>query len=106
MSTTNLWYVDSTMVIELRNLSDGITGEAVTNATVTASLLEASTGAPVAGASWPITLLHVEEGTYRGAAQYQAAVADKGKYTCRILANIQGAQRRWDIPVVGRIDTK
>lgn len=105
MSTTNIWYVDSTMILELRNLTDGITGDPVTAATVTASLLD-STGTTVAGASWPVTLLHVGEGTYRGAVPHQAQVKDKGKYTARILATVSGINRRWDVPVVGKIDTK
>ena len=40
MATTNLWYVDSTMIIELRNLVDALTGDAVTTATVQATLLD------------------------------------------------------------------
>jgi hypothetical protein len=105
MSTTNIWYVDSTMILELRNLTDGITGDPVTTATVTATLLD-STGAQVSGITWPISLVHVAEGTYRGAAPYQVQVTDKGKYTARIFATIAGVQRRWDIPVLGKIDTK
>lgn len=106
MSTTNIWYVDSTMILELRNLTDGITGEAVTDATVTATLIDTSTKTFVSGSTWPVALAHVAEGTYRGVAPFAVAVADKGKYTCRIIANATGVQRRWDIPVLGRIDTQ
>lgn len=99
----NIWFVESTMIVELQTLTDKITGEVVTTATVQATLVD-ERDAPVLGVSWPIALVHAEDGTYRGSAPATAAVVDKGKYTCRIRAQVDGISRRWDIPVVARID--
>lgn len=56
-------------------LTDAVTGAVVTDATVTARLLLASTRAPVSGTS--ATLAHVAGGLYRGAV----AAADLGALT-------------------------
>jgi hypothetical protein len=103
MSTLNLWYVGSSMVVELQGLQDTLTETPVTTALVQATLLDTN-GNVVAGESWPLTLAHVSAGTYRGVASYVVSVKEKARYTCRVTAAIGGIHRRWDIPVTARAD--
>ena len=57
-------YYNSDNTAEVRYLTDSITGELVETATVTITLTDTS-DVEIVGATWPLTMPHVANGTYR-----------------------------------------
>lgn len=95
-------YAGNDSVIALAGLRDALTGDDITGALVTVTLLDAS-GAPVAGTTWPKTCSEssVSPGTYRAVlpgGSMSIAVGDQ--LTARIVADGgSGLGGQWDVPV-------
>lgn len=96
-------YVGNDMLLELQDLTDAITGEAQTTATVTATLQDAA-GVDVTGQSWPATMAHVgaTPGTYRATLEADLEITASARYTAIIEVDSAGVLARWDVPVVAR----
>lgn len=89
---------DSDVVIELKDLTDTVTGAAITTATVTARLTDEA-GADLGGTSWPITLAHVgaTPGTYRGVIPYTVSLGT-GRVFVDVTADAgAGLHSRWRV---------
>jgi hypothetical protein len=97
----------STMVIEVRGLTRGLTGEPITDATVTATLTD-NDGAPIGGQTWPLPLAYVgaSASDYRGLIRHDVVVAPKQKLKLEIDAAIPGdVHRHWSLDVAVVLDT-
>jgi hypothetical protein len=74
--------------IQISGLQDGITGNYITDAAVTATLKNPD-GTPVAGQSWPLTLDYVatSNGNYLGIIEDSVSLIARRPYTVEITAN-------------------
>lgn len=92
-------YLGNTSIIELQSLTNSVTDAAITNATVTARIVD-NTGASVSGQTWPLTLTHVSAGTYRGTIENDIGISLDKIYTAIIDADVSGVgAARWEVPV-------
>jgi hypothetical protein len=87
--TALIIFVGNTTVIELQDLTNTTTAEAVTNATVTVTL-ETPQGEDVTGQAWPLTLSHVADGTYRATIESDVAIVANRRYKATIDATVSG----------------
>lgn len=90
--------VGNTMILELEELTNSVTGLADTGATVTATLYD-SGGDEVATDSngWPVTLSHVSAGTYRATLPHDIGVtAGKIYYAYVDVIGTGGAVGHWE----------
>lgn len=94
-------YLDNSNVIELRDLTNSVTGAADTGASVQVTITDAS-GIELSGETWPVLMAHAFAGTYRAtlsssinlvAGRYYRAVVEAtgsgsevGKWTCNVVA--------------------
>lgn len=97
-------YVGNSTVLELVDLTEAITGEVQTAATVTVTLKDAA-GAAVTGASWPVTLAHVvaSPGTYRVLLDAAVEATAGERYVAEIHAEAGGVVAHWEAPVVAKM---
>lgn len=84
-------------------LTDPVTGSYINNATVTAVLLDSS-GAQVAGDTWPKTLAYVSasNGIYRGTLEQTLAITPGRTYTRQVTALGNGFTGFWEKPIKAR----
>lgn len=105
MSEIRIWYVDNDMVIELSAVTDKITGSTIDNGVVVATLYD-TTGDPVTGATWPLTIPLVSAGLYRAIVDKAVDVIDAAGYLLKIdLATPGGNDAHWEIPIGGETRT-
>lgn len=85
---THILYVDSDMIVEVRNLRNSVTGLLVTGATVTAELLDLA-DAQVTGATNPFTLTEISgtTGLYRGTLSNAFAIVAGTTYKLKLVIN-------------------
>lgn len=98
-------YVGNTNMLELRGLRDGLTGEYLSGATVTATVKDAA-GANVTGESWPKALSYVDdsEGVYRVSLSHQLAVVAGAGYVAVIDVDADSGRRgRWELPLIAKV---
>ena len=91
-------YVDNTNVVELRALTDSVTGEAVTTATVTVTLYDAG-GNDVTGATG-VSLAHDSAGTYRGVLPSSVALNRGQSYKAKVAATVGTTVGTWEPRVI------
>lgn len=97
----NVIFQSNDNVIELSSLANGLTGTAISSATVTVSLLDADGAAVTAtGVSWPLTMVAASgsTGTYRATLPYTLPLAT-GTYTAQVLATASGMHAEWNVPL-------
>jgi hypothetical protein len=82
-------YIDNTGVVELQGLTNTLTGEADTTATVTCTVKDLQ-GSAVTGRSWPATMAHVSAGTYRTTLDDGIGIVEHRPYTIEINATGSG----------------
>lgn len=82
-------YIGNTSIIELQNLTNSVTGLAVTNATVVVTLTDGA-GDEVSGQTWPVTLTHVAAGTYRATLENDIDLVAHRNYTATVDATVSG----------------
>lgn len=82
-------FVQNSNVLELQGLKDAITNAYINDATVTVTIVNAATGATVAGQSWPMTMTYVpaSSGNYRAILADTISFTAKTKYKAKITAN-------------------
>lgn len=94
--TRNVVYVGNDNVCELTDLRNGVTEQAITDATVTLALYDRA-GVAVVG---PVTMPHVSAGTYRGGIDDGVALMVGTRYRAQIIAQTAyGLRAQFDIPV-------
>jgi hypothetical protein len=82
-------YIGNTTILELQYLTNSVSGEAITTATVIATLTD-SKGEEVVGQTWPVTLTHVDTGTYRATLENDLTLVANRPYTATIDATLAG----------------
>lgn len=104
--------IGNSMVLELsdefRNgLRDTVTGEWILDATVTATLKNAS-GVSIAGQTWPLTLAFVtgSRGVYRGTLESDLVITDKQALVCVVDISHSGSVAHTEVPMVGAVRKK
>ena len=88
-NTGLIFYVDNPNVLEWQDVTNSITGLAVTNADVVVTLLDTD-DAQVAGQTWPATMTHVAGGTYRAILEADIAIIANRRYFAHIVAEVSG----------------
>lgn len=101
MARTYALLAASTNILTLPLLADGTTGEAVSGATVLATLLDA-TGAEVVGQEWPVALAEdaTIAGRYSGVIEPDIEVASDDALTCVITAQAGPTWRTFRMAVI------
>lgn len=84
-------YLDNDMVLELAALKDE-SGTAVTSATVEATLYERDKSTEIGGETWPITLTHQSDGTYRGDLTRAIEVTEGQVVWAKVTGTYNGKQ--------------
>lgn len=105
MSTITPLYLDNDSVLEVDRLKNELTGAFLSDATVTVTLVEKSSGEPVAGETWPKPMDYVADssGLYRATLPYTLALAAGARYDAVITADGgDGLRARWSVECVGR----
>lgn len=107
MANKQTIFVDSDNVVEVAEVMDPGTGDIITTATVTLTILD-KTGTPVAGQSWPLNMLHDwdEPGTYAVTLSMDWSsvyLTPNQPYTANIFVNAGFQKRRtFNTPLVAR----
>ena len=92
-------FVGNTTILELQELTNTVSGAAVTTATVTATI-ETSQGTDIGGQTFPLTLSHVSAGTYRGTIENDLAIVAGRTYDVTIDATVAGVGvGHWDAKI-------
>lgn len=101
MARTYALLAASTNVLSLPLLADGTTGEAVSGATVLATLLDAA-GAEVVGQAWPVALTEdaTVAGRYSATIEPDIEVAADDALTCVITAQAGPTRRTFRLSVI------
>jgi len=101
--TALVLHIGNTTILELQDLTNSVTAAAVTNATVTVTLKDAS-GVDVVGQTWPATLSHVANGTYRATIEDDITLTENRKYTAIIDATVSGVGvAHWETTVIPQV---
>lgn len=83
-------YIGNTTVIELVALTNSTTDTAITDATVTVTLVDKRLKQSVSGQSWPLSMTHVSGGTYRGTIENDVVISDQREYEAVVTATASG----------------
>lgn len=101
MTTPRAWFDNNTMVLELANLTDDVSGAPVVDATVTVNLVDRD-DTPIPGGS-DIAVPLASGNTYRATAP-NVEIAPGVRATAIFTATATGAiGGEWHVPVVGTI---
>lgn len=104
MADVWLFIKDSSKVARLDNLRNAATPGFVNNATVTLTLTDQTTGTPLAGQTWPVTLTYVagSNGRYDATLDYDIVVTEGQRLLARYTVVHGMLQRQWirDVLVV------
>jgi hypothetical protein len=98
---TQVLYLATDHVLELAGLSNGLTGAAISDATVTVSLADAN-GVAITGATWPIPAIAVvgQDGTYRATVPDDLTLTARQWVTATVVADAgPGLKRTWLVPL-------
>lgn len=96
MSCTVNLYVGNSSVCELTGLKNSVTGVADTGATVNVTLYSGDT--EVTGQTWPASMAHVADGTYRVTLNHDISIQAGYTYTAVITATGSGSEvGRWEL---------
>ncbi len=88
----------NSMLLELQDLTNSKTQAVITSATVTVTLKD-STGAEVAGETWPLAMGHVSGGTYDATLLDTLVLVNGDQYTAEITAVDAGLTGFWALPL-------
>jgi len=105
MSEIPAIYKGNDMVLELSDLTNETTGDHISDATVSVTLVD-STGADVAGDVFPKTMTYVtgSDGVYRANLLDTLNLIENAKYKAKISANAgEGKQGYWEKDLICKI---
>lgn len=102
-------FVANTNILLLTGLKNETDETFVNDAVVTVTIVD-SAGEPVAGTSWPLTMLYVadSDGNYSVALTHTMPFVNKKKYTANIDANGGSNPElwgHWEMPITGETRT-
>lgn len=106
MSLPLVILLDTDHVLEIPSLTNGVTGETISGATVTATLTTAG-GEEVAGETWPISLNEdpAVDGCYRGILPDSLVLVHGQRLYATVIATSGSLTRTWTLPLVARVGT-
>jgi hypothetical protein len=93
------WVAASDNIIELRRLSSQVTGDPVTTATVIATIYDAANNV-VTGVTFPVSLTHVGNGTYRAFINETLNVVAGQAIRIEVTATDAGSVRVFNLRLV------
>lgn len=105
MSNVHILYVGNDTALEVGDLRDELTGEALNSASVAVTLKDAA-GANVTGGTWPLAMVYVtdSDGVYRCTLGHALSLTAGQKYTAVITANAgTGLYATWNEECVARL---
>lgn len=94
-------YLDNDNLLTVSALKNANGGALVTDATVTATLYDAS-DAEVTGQVWPLIMGGDGAGNYSGQLQDTLNLTDGGNYTAVVSADGVGLQAQWRMSLIAR----
>lgn len=95
-------YLDSDNALRIPRLENNVTGEAITDASITAYLKEPDDSL-VEGQDWPLSLAHTGDGEYVGILEHGLEVEVGSRYTVQVTATSPSVGRRtWTRAVLVR----
>lgn len=95
-------FLNNDTIIELSDLTNGVTGAYLDLATVSVTLKDAD-GVEVVGAVWPMTMDYVagSNGKYRATLPAALSLVKRGEYVAEVSASAgAGLEGYWEIPLV------
>jgi hypothetical protein len=93
-------YLDNSNVIELRSLTNSVTGVVDTGATVTVTIKDAA-GTNVTGQTWPAAMSHASAGTYRATLDAAMSIEAGRRYVVIVNATGSGGEvGEWNCKVI------
>lgn len=98
-------YLGTDHVLELPQLTNGLTGAVVTGANVTVTLYDAF-GSTVSGQDWPLVLVESSNppGRYYGTLSAELVIKERENLIAKVVANAGvGLKRTWVTPIKARI---
>jgi len=96
-------YLDNSNVVELRDLTNSVTGLADEGASVSLTITDQS-GTAVTGETWPVSMAHVSNGLYRATLSESLSIVSGRKYFAVVSATGSGGQvGKWTCPVVAEV---
>ena len=88
-------YLNSDNIVEVENLTNALTGELVTTATVNVTLTDLN-GNEVSGATFPALLTHAGSGTYQGLLPNTLSLSTRKQYKALYTADAgTDKHRQW-----------
>ena len=88
-------YVGSNNVIELRSLTNAVTGAEINDATVTAVITDLL-DVELPGQVWPLSMVPTgTDGTYQGTLEASIAISNGKQYKGTVTAISDGIERTW-----------
>lgn len=101
---SDVLYLQSDNLLELKGLKNAASGAYINNATVTVTLVDAS-GTSVSGQSWPATLSYVSgsNGDYRLTLEDTLPLSENGTYVARVTAIGDGLKRYFEPRLVAQM---
>ena len=84
-------YINNSNVVELRSLTNSVTGSADTGATVRVTIYDDRDDA-ISGETWPVSMSHVSAGTYRATLSSALVLTHNGKYTAVVTVAGTGGE--------------
>ena len=84
-------YLDNTNVVELRDLTNSVTGVVDEGATVSVTLLDPK-GVEVAGETWPVAMPHTSAGLYRATLSSNIVITPLVYYTAEVTVLGSGSE--------------
>jgi len=90
-------FLNTDNVIELTELTNGMTGDAITNATVTLTLFDED-DVEITGETWPLAMNYVSgtTATYRATASYDIGLSNAQHVKAEIVVDAGvGLHREW-----------
>lgn len=107
MSNITVIFTHNDTVVEVANLRNGLTGEALNNADVSVTMFDAS-NEEVDGVTWPLSLLYVADsnGMYRVTLPYTMSLQPNARYKAVLVVDDgPGLYARWELECVARART-
>lgn len=97
-------HVGNDTVVEVRGLSNEVSGDVLNSATVTCTLKDSAGNAVAGASSLAMSYVTSTDGVYRATLPYSLSLTANARYTLHIDVNAGSGQRaHWEIPVLAKV---
>lgn len=104
----NIYWVANTNLLQLVGLANRITGEAINDATVTVTIVDAQ-GEPISETGWPLEMVYQpqSDGDYRAELPADLNLSPGRSYRAEIHADGgAGLIGFWSVPIIAKVRTR